>query len=162
MILPEELNKNKRLIEKSNRNYIKRLKKLTPKGISEKVKEFDAEVFTSYDCTTCANCCKTISPILKNRDITRLAAFFKMKPGGFTEKYLKTDSDGDFVMQQTPCPFLDPNNLCSVYEQRPEACRKYPHTSSLDVRKSWDLLVKNSAVCPGVNEIITKLKSYYK
>lgn len=161
MIGLEELNRKKAFIEKENLLFIKKLKRRPPVKITEEVQELDTKVFKNYDCTTCANCCKTISPIFKNKDIDRLASHFKLKPGAFTEKYLKMDQDGDYVLLSSPCPFLKDNNYCSVYDVRPAACKNYPHTGSLPVTKSWDLLVKNSAVCPAVNEIVNELKNKY-
>lgn len=161
MIKPEELNRISKQVEKESNRFYKRLKKRPPAGIDEEVTLLDEEVFRKIDCTTCANCCKTISPVFKDRDITRLAAHFKIRPAIFTDKYLFLDEDGDYVLKSTPCPFLATNNLCGIYDIRPAACRSYPHTGTLPVRKSWELIIKNSAVCPAVYEITEQLKKKY-
>lgn len=161
MIDREELNRKKAAIEAENGKFYRRLKKRFPPGIDDEVMALDEEVFSSTDCLKCANCCKTISPVFKDRDITRLAAHFKVRPAIFTEKYLFMDEDGDYVLKSTPCPFLDADNYCTVYDQRPFACRSYPHTASLPLRKSVELVIKNSAVCPAVHEITERLKKKY-
>lgn len=161
MIDPEELNKKQKNIEAENRKFYQRLKRRPPKDIDAEVEELDREVFKNLDCLKCANCCKTISPVFKERDITRLSAHFKMRPAIFTEKYLFLDEEGDYVLQSMPCPFLLPDNVCSVYEERPFACRSYPHTGRLPISKTWELTIKNSAVCPAVYEITTILKKKY-
>nr|MDK7631844.1 YkgJ family cysteine cluster protein [Globicatella sanguinis] len=74
------------------------------------------------------NCCKTTGPLFTQKDIERLAKVFRMKPSLFIEKYLRIDEDNDYVLQQLPCPFLDSENYCLVYEDRPKACKEYPHT----------------------------------
>jgi uncharacterized protein len=154
---PEFLNKNQKRIEKDHGSFIKKLKQHPPKGIDAFVKEADHEVFAVTNCLDCANCCKTISPVFKERDITRLSAHFRLRPSEFAEKYLLLDRDGDYVLKSVPCPFLESDKKCSVYDHRPSACRGYPHTGTLDFTKSTSLFVKNSAVCPAVYEITQKL-----
>lgn len=161
MIDREELNRKRAAIEGENGKFYRRLKKRFPAGIDDEVMALDEEIFSNIDCLKCANCCKTISPVFKDRDITRLAAHFKVRPAIFTEKYLLLDEDGDYVLKSSPCPFLDADNYCTVYEQRPFACRSYPHTGSLPLRKSVELVIKNSAVCPAVYEITERLKKKY-
>lgn len=161
MIQLSEINKNQKKIEQENRKFYQRLKKRPPAGIDEEVKQLDEEVFSKINCLECANCCKTISPVFKERDITRLADHFKVRPSIFVDKYLYLDQDGDYVLKSSPCPFLLENNECSVYEKRPFACKSYPHTATLPLKKSWELIIKNSAVCPAVNEITNELKKKY-
>jgi len=148
-------------METANRKFYKRLKKRPPAGIDDEVVRLDEEVFAYTDCLACANCCKTISPVFKDRDIDRISKYFKIRPGVFTDKYLYLDEDGDYVLKSSPCPFLMSDNKCSIYENRPFACRSYPHTSSLPLTKSIELVIRNSAVCPAVHEITEKLKSKY-
>jgi Fe-S-cluster containining protein len=72
------------------------------------------EAFDQFDCLTCANSCSTISPIVTGKDIEKLAKYLKMKPSEFISQYLYIDEDKDYVFQQTPCPFLMPDNYCMV------------------------------------------------
>lgn len=141
-----------------NKKFFERLKRKLPSGIDEKVNSLHEEVFRVTDCTQCANCCKTTSPIFKDKDIQILAKYFKMKPSRFTERYLILDSDGDYVFTSQPCPFLGADNLCTVYDFRPKACRGYPHTDEPVFRKVLDITQKNTAVCPAVFQIVERLK----
>ncbi len=159
---PAEINKNSKKIEAESRKFYSRLKKRPPAGIDEEVKSLDTEAFSRIDCLKCANCCKTISPVFKERDITRLSDHFKLRPADFVAKYLFLDEEGDYVLKSEPCPFLMHDNYCSVYEHRPFACRSYPHTATLPLKKSWELIIKNSAVCPAVYEITNALKKKYQ
>lgn len=162
MIDPEKLNNKGRQIESENRKFYNRLKKRPPANIDEEVVDLDQQVFAGIDCLQCANCCKTISPVFKDRDIDRIAKHLRMRPGEFTASYLYLDDEGDFVLKSSPCPFLESDNKCSIYEVRPFACRSYPHTATLPLRKSWELVIKNSAVCPAVYEITELLKKKYR
>jgi Fe-S-cluster containining protein len=145
-------------LKKENRIFFDKLKRLTYKNLDTYFQEVHEEVFEKTDCLSCANCCKTTSPIFYNRDIERLAKHFKIKPGDFIERYLKIDEDKDYVLRQAPCPFLGADNYCSVYEDRPNACREYPHTDRKRISQLLDLTYKNTFVCPAVLEITEKLK----
>ena len=104
------------------------------------------------------NCYKTIGPRLIDKDIERLAKHLKMKVADFTNQYIITDEDGDFVFKDHPCPFLMPDNYCMVYENRPRACREYPHTDRKRFFQILPLSHKNYETCPVVYDIFEELK----
>jgi uncharacterized protein len=141
-----------------NRKFLQGLKKKDPRKIDDAFHQLHEEVFEEIDCLTCANCCKTTSPIFYQTDIERVARSLKMKPGDFVEKYLRVDEDKDYVLKSSPCPFLDSENYCGVYEDRPKACRDYPHTNRKKMVQILDLTYKNTLVCPAVLEIVERLK----
>lgn len=116
------------------------------------------EVFEQVDCLECANCCKTTSPIFYQNDIERIAKSLRMRPGDFIEKYLRVDEDCDYVLKSSPCPFLDGNNYCTVYEYRPKACREYPHTDRKKMVQITGLTLRNTMVCPAVFEMVERFK----
>ncbi|MEZ4800866.1 MAG: YkgJ family cysteine cluster protein [Flavobacteriales bacterium] len=116
------------------------------------------EVFEEVDCLQCANCCKTTSPIFRDVDIDRIAAHLRIKPSEFTTKNLHIDNDGDWVLNSSPCLFLDENNYCKIYDVRPKACREYPHTDRKNMAQIMDLTYKNTLVCPAVSEMVERLK----
>lgn len=136
---------------------VKRIKKSNPKNLDVQFHTLHNEVFEEIDCLKCANCCKTTSPILYEPDIERVAKSLKMKVGKFIVTYLHKDDDGDFVLNENPCPFLGYDNKCIVYESRPTACREYPHTNRKRMRQILDLTLKNTQVCPAVNEILNRM-----
>jgi len=115
-------------------------------------------VFSEMNCLDCANCCKTTSPIFLQTDIDRIAKHLDLKVGEFIVKYLEMDEDGDFVLQQAPCTFLNQDNKCAIYDVRPKACSEYPHTNRKNMVEILDLTIENSIVCPAVNEIIKRIK----
>ena len=149
-------------LRSENEKFYKRLKHKSPKDLDEKFETLHDEVFAEIDCLTCANCCKTTSPIFYERDIERAAKALKMKPGAFFEKYLKMDADKDAVLKQAPCAFLGPDNYCSIYDSRPNACREYPHTNRKKMHQLLDLTFKNTMICPAVFEITERLKRIIK
>lgn len=141
-----------------NKKFLLNLKKKDPRKLDDQFHTLHEEVFQEIDCLTCANCCKTTSPIFYQTDIERVAKSLRMKPGDFIEKYLRIDEDKDFVLKSSPCPFLDDDNYCKVYNDRPKACREYPHTDRKKIIQIMDLTHKNTLVCPAVLEIVERLK----
>ena len=134
------------------------MKQADARKVDKAVHQIHEEVFEETDCLTCANCCKTTSPIFYQNDIERLSNALKVKPGDFIEQYLCVDEDRDYVLKSTPCPFLGQDNYCSVYQDRPKACREYPHTHRKKVVQIMDLVYKNTFVCPAVFEMVERLK----
>jgi uncharacterized protein len=141
-----------------NKKFLQGLKKKDPRKVDDVFHELHEEVFEEIDCLTCANCCKTTSPIFYQTDIERVAKSLKMKPGDFIEKYLRIDEDKDYVLKSSPCPFLDSDNYCMVYDDRPKACREYPHTDRKKMVQITELTFKNTMVCPAVLEMVQRLK----
>lgn len=147
--------------EPSTRKTFEKLKRKKPKDLDDVVHRLHDEAFEEIDCLKCANCCKTTSPIFYERDIDRVAKRLRMRPSEFIEKYLHIDKDKDYVLNVAPCPFLDSENYCLVYEDRPTACREYPHTDRKRFHQILDLTIKNTAVCPAVFDIVEKMKKIY-
>lgn len=141
-----------------NKKFLLNLKKKNPRKVDDAFHQTHEEVFEEIDCLTCANCCKTTSPIFYQTDIDRVSKALRMKPGDFISKYLRVDEDQDYVLTSAPCPFLDSDNYCMVYEDRPKACREYPHTNRKKMVQIMELTHKNTLVCPAVLEIVERLK----
>ena len=143
---------------KENKRFLSELKKRDARKVDDAFHQLHEDVFDDTDCLLCANCCKTTSPIFYQHDIERAAKALRCKPGDFIEKYLRIDEDKDYVLKSSPCPFLDAENYCSIYEDRPRACREYPHTDRKKMVQLTELTYKNTLVCPAVLEIVERLK----
>ncbi|MBN2348555.1 MAG: YkgJ family cysteine cluster protein [Bacteroidales bacterium] len=165
LIDPEVLRRNKELAESQsrvNKNLLDKLKNKRPRDLDNVVLKLHNETFSKIDCLQCANCCKSISPILYPSDMERIAGILKIRYSEFVEKYVTIDEDNDYVFKETPCPMLDTENNCLVYHQRPKSCREYPHT---DQKRFYQVLKKtylNTFICPGVNQIVDGLKKIYQ
>lgn len=117
------------------------------------------EYCRKHHCTSCASCCKTLGPRITRSDVNELAKYLGMKAGEAETAFFRFDEDGDRVFKSMPCPFLQPDNLCSVYEARPRACRQYPHIQEEDFYSRLDLHAKNYFCCPAVRTVIDKMAS---
>ena len=140
--------------QKEYKKYLHRADKNT---VLKQLPALHEEAFEKIDCLQCANCCKNYSPRFKTPDIKRISKHLKLKEGDFIETYLRVDEDGDYVAKSTPCPFLGEDNYCSIYENRPSDCHRFPYTDEDVIIKRQTLTLKNSTFCPIVYYVLEKL-----
>lgn len=112
------------------------------------------DVFAKTNCLDCAQCCKTHSPLFNRKDIERIAGHLKIRPADFVSRYLIIDEDDDWIFHTVPCPFLLNTNACSIYAERPDACRDYPHTNRKKIYQLESITLKNAEICPAVVKIL--------
>lgn len=147
---------------KENKALLKKIKKIKSSTVDSLFHEAHDQAFSCTDCLSCANCCKTTGPLFTQKDIERLSKHLRLKPKDFTARYLRVDEDKDYVLQSVPCTFLGVDNYCSVYDVRPKACREYPHTDRVKQKQLLNLNLKNTEVCPAVQEMFEVLRKNTK
>ncbi|MBE7171158.1 MAG: YkgJ family cysteine cluster protein [Williamsia sp.] len=140
----------KRLLQRGDKNAVLR-----------QLPRLHEEAFEQIDCTQCANCCRNYSPRFKTPDIKRIAKSLQLKESELIEKYLRLDEDGDYVTRSAPCPFLGADNRCTIYEQRPSDCMRFPYTDEDVLLKRPQLTLKNSSFCPIVYYVLEKLVLHF-
>lgn len=144
-----------------NKSFLNRLLRSDKRLIDHAFREYHREVFNGIDCLDCANCCRTLGPRITDRDIQRMAKALKIKPSQLVSDHLRIDEDGDYVFKAMPCPFLEADNYCRIYADRPVACREYPHTDRPRMYQVLDVTLNNIPVCPAVYLIVEKLKQRF-
>lgn len=97
-------------LSQSVRKTLNDIKKRPPEKLDVIVHAIHEDVFAETDCLKCAQCCKTISPIMYRHDIVRLAKALKISLEEFADRYLTIDKDNDYVFKIAPCPFLSSDN----------------------------------------------------
>ena len=123
-LIPSLFDSWKALAKKQFRATQVFLKRVQPKLPNQnQIESLHESVFQNMDCLTCVNCCKTAKPVFTRTDVERISAFKNLKASQLEIKFLMADADGDWVPTTVPCPFLNPDNRCSVYEVRPKSCR---------------------------------------
>lgn len=125
--------------------------------MDREIQHLHNEAVANTDCLACGNCCRTLGPRILTKDVDQLAKGLKLKPAEIIGRYLRTDEDGDMVFRFLPCPFLGDDNYCSIYENRPKACREYPHTDRKKFYQIYALSLKNAETCPIVFKVLDKL-----
>lgn len=139
--------------------YKQFLQKPDKNKVLKQLPDLHDEAFQKIDCLSCANCCKNYSPRFKTPDIKRISKLLRLRESEFIEKYLVVDAEGDFVAKSLPCPFLGNDNYCTIYEDRPSDCRRFPYTDEDVFIKRPALTQKNTTFCPITYFVIEKLIS---
>lgn len=147
--------------EKLSADHQKQYKQFLQRADKNKVlkllPELHEKAFAEIDCLTCANCCKNYSPRFKTPDIKRISKLLKLKESAFIDTYLTLDTEGDYVTNTKPCPFLGADNYCSIYEDRPSDCKRFPYTDEDVLIKRPAITLKNSTFCPAVHHVLEDL-----
>ncbi len=144
---------------KATKKSINTLKKMRKGDADKLIHKLHDEAFETINCLKCANCCTTTGPLLTTKDIDRIAKHLRLKSTQFIDSYLIIDEDNDYVFKSMPCPFLGADNYCSIYDNRPKACREYPHTDRVNQQGILAITKKNVTLCPAVAQIFLQLES---
>ncbi|MCS6991826.1 MAG: YkgJ family cysteine cluster protein [Chitinophagales bacterium] len=143
-----------------NRRFFRWLKKARPVGMTKFFRLAHQEAFADIDCLQCANCCRTALAVFEKPDIHRIAHHLGMSEEAFIKKYLRPHPDYEYLICQLPCPFLTPDNRCSIYAIRPTGCRTYPPARLRLTDEQLDVLHDNVHICPAVNRIVDRVKQH--
>ena len=148
-------------MKEKKRNLFTQLANMDRRKLDTLFHEAHEEVFEHFDCLSCANCCKSIPPMLREADIRRISSYLRIKPSDFTARYVTYDDDGDMVMNVSPCPFLESDNKCRIYDHRPLACAEYPHTNRARMYQILKLTEKNAGLCPAIREMLELIRTTF-
>ena len=144
--------------QEETQTFFSKLKRKKPKQLDDIVHRLHNKITGQFDCLSCGNCCRSISPMVTDKDIEKIAGKMRMKEVDFISRYLHIDEDKCYVFNDTPCPFLMSDNFCMIYDYRPKACREYPHTDRKRFYQVIDLTMLNRELCPIVYEVVEGLK----
>jgi Fe-S-cluster containining protein len=142
------------------KRFLTKIEKNPPSMLDAMIAEIDKEVWQETDCLSCANCCKTMTPTFRPKDIKRIAAHFNIKPQAFKEKWLyQHANDPDWINTSMPCQFLNKqNNMCSIYEVRPDDCAGFPHLTKKKITTYMHVHKQNLTYCPATYKMVEKMR----
>ena len=113
-----------------------------------------------FNCVNCGDCCKGYGgTYVTPADIKAIAAFIKIDPTDFVDKYCNISGKKPVLAQGDNgyCIFWDIN--CAIHPVKPRMCRDWPFIKNVlaDI-KNWHIM---ASVCPGIrtdipDEIIKK------
>ena len=120
------------------------------------------QIAPKIDCTTCANCCKTLDIIFQEEDLNMLAQGMGISSHQFRTQYVNEHTEfgmktNELILKEKPCPFLA-NNRCNFYAYRPETCKTYPYLQKEDFLCRLHGVINNYAICPIVFNVCESLK----
>ena len=147
----------KQISKARNKQYKQGLQRINQRKTIPLLPGLHDDAFSKIDCLECAGCCKNYSPRFKTPDIKRISRHLGMKESIFIDTYLLLDEEGDYVVKNTPCPFLQSDNKCAIYSVRPSDCARFPYTNEDVLLKRHQITLKNSSFCPAVFFVLQKL-----
>lgn len=147
--------------KEENHHFLKNVWTLPKDEFQTSLTNIHQDAFQKIDCLACANCCKTTPAIITKSDISRIAKHLNTSPKQFLRQYVIEDVNGDMMLNGLPCRFLKEDNSCKIYDVRPEACKRYPHTDEKEYVNRPALNLANTIVCPAAFYIVQKLKMQF-
>lgn len=147
--------------KEAHKVFLRNVKKLDKHVFNATLVEKHQEVFKEIDCIQCANCCKTSPALLNTSDIQRIAKHLQISTKQFTKIYTVEDVNGEISLNRLPCTFLGDDQRCTIYDIRPTACRRFPHTDEMEYAHRPHLNHKNTIVCPAAFHIVQRLQNFF-
>lgn len=104
------------------------------------------ERMPGFSCKLCGSCCRERAIMLYEDDVKRLegsgfSGFYE--ESSYLERYLTGAPYRMKLKEDGSCFFLSDDNKCSVYDLRPDTCRRYPFIIG-------EGFILASASCPGI------------
>jgi len=128
------------------------LKQHAPDDIDDLVKALSRKYFALIDCKECANCCRTMHVEINKSELHVIAGTLGQSIEAFQKQSM---SEGSV---NPPCPMLQ-GKLCSIYENRPHACRSFPHLEQPEFTSRLIGVIANVAICPIAFNAFEELKT---
>lgn len=153
----EKIKKLGRVREDENFDFRAFLKQQDPERVDKIVHRLNREVSEQIDCTTCGNCCMKLKPLVTDHDIDRLSTRLNLPGEQIKKDYTETE-EGEQQFKHLPCCFLK-EKKCTVYENRPDDCRSYPHLHKDHFTSRLFQVIANYSICPIVFNVYERLKS---
>ena len=113
MITPNNVREAALKVEEENHRFRRFLKThADEEELDQQFLSLHKELFASYDCSKCRNCCRFYDVSLENEEISTIAAAKGLTPDAFCKQFL---SDGLLGYEiKKPCPFLREDGQCEV------------------------------------------------
>lgn len=157
MVSPQEVAAAAKRRERENYRFRRYLKSHADGDkLDSQFWQLHQELFASYDCSQCRNCCKQFCTSMTLPEIAAASDKLGMTGDEFAERYLTENME-----LAAPCPFLLPGGTCQIEDCKPEECRSFPYTDREDRLGSLLSILCFAEVCPVVFEMLEWLKEFY-
>lgn len=137
------------------RQYVKQLCRWSDARLNRTAAEFGRQAVAMIDCRQCAACCRKCTVPITDEDEERLARRLSL-PVLQMREVAGVIQNEDRRSLDAPCRLLNGRD-CSVYDDRPAACRGYPYIDGPVRSRMWGI-IDRASVCPIVFEQVERLK----
>ena len=143
------------------RQYLKETLPLSNDALDAEVSALADVAFERIDCLDCGNCCRRKEIAVTVKDVRRIARALGLTTDQFVRRYVAETRDGNAYIKGEPCPFLGSDNACSIYADRPQACKDFPYLHERKVRARSLTMLENVGECPIVADVWGRLMKQY-
>ncbi len=143
--------------EQENDRFKDFVRQINGDEVDDLVKELDAMVSPTINCTSCGNCCKSLMVCLNESEADALAEHLNQSREKFDATYLEKGSNGMMIMNQMPCHFLS-DNKCTIYEYRFEGCKEFPALHLPNFTKRLFTTFMHYDRCPIIFNVVEQMK----
>ncbi|MBN1185128.1 MAG: YkgJ family cysteine cluster protein [Bacteroidales bacterium] len=144
--------------EEENFDFRIFLKGQDMKKIDGIVHRINEQITLQIDCRKCGNCCKTLRPCVTESEINTLSGIDKFTRTDFVRRFVEIDKSEDITyLKDIPCKYLI-DKSCSIYPDRPEDCKSYPHVQKPEFITRTLGMIDNYGICPIVFNLFEQLK----
>jgi hypothetical protein len=147
---------------KENELFFVELKNIPSELFDKKFKFYLQKFATQINCKQCANCCKTLNTSFTYQELEVI----KNNTNKSIQNKIENDLYNDilnkrYICKKAPCLFLE-NNECTIYSNRPLACKDYPHLLQTDLKYRKKSILSNYSICPIVFNTLEALKEEFQ
>ena len=122
--------------------------------------EIQQQILSRFECQKSGNCCKRDGYVyVTEENIEKMAILLNETVEEFKRNYVKYDNGWPLIAKpgyRDHC-FLDRNNKCKVYSERPQHCRTYPNWP--EIWESKESIIKEIKSCSGLNKYFALLSA---
>ena len=117
-------------------------------------------ILNLFRCQQSGNCCKASGYVyVTSNNIKEMASTLNISVELFLKQFVININGWQVIASptfRTNC-FLNLNQRCAIYENRPTECKTYPNWPT--IWESDESLIEESNQCPGLKQAILSFKS---
>jgi uncharacterized protein len=133
----------------------------SPEDLDPVVFELNSRVEAQIDCTSCGNCCRSLIINVSAQEADALAHRMNRPLKDIKLQFLEESIGGQLVINTIPCHFLS-QNKCSIYADRFNECRAFPHLNKPGFRQRIFGTLMHYGRCPIIYNVVEALKIHTK
>ncbi len=147
--------------KEDNEQFVKVIHRIASRDFDQQAILMAQEVTKAIDCTQCGNCCRHLEPAITESELPVLAQHAGIDEASFCEQHTRIEAHTDIrFLWKKPCMFLH-EKLCTIYTDRPQACRDFPHLNGPNLKFRLRRILRNYTICPIVFNTVELWKNHW-
>jgi Fe-S-cluster containining protein len=99
-----------------------------------------------FPCEMCGRCCHQPYITILPGEVDKISRAADIPLYDFMTSYVTRASDGRLLFKRTdPCAFLEKDNRCRIWKDRPEICRDFPYAVSMFMSRAYLAITNEDA-----------------